>query len=177
MYNGRFCRDTVVNFTLVDLGLIANGTLDIEGLLTHNITDPDERIGNMSSYSISNCMKGNSSITESWLISTHMNSSWMEEQEDEAPSIGDWMCLVGLRFNLHSTGDVPAPHMPHGWMVCCGLWCHTTIPYPLDRKTSGWCTLVEMIPFMGATPGDSPVEMIQAHGHLEFGRHKREVTV
>lgn len=29
---------------------------------------------------------------------------------------------------------------------------------------------------MGTTDGDSPVSMIPAHGHLEFGRHKREVT-
>lgn len=61
-------------------------------------------------------------------------------------------------------------------MVFCGLWCHTTIPYPIDRKTSGWYTLVEMIPFMGTTDGNSPIKMIPAHEHLEFGRHKREIT-
>lgn len=33
-----------------------------------------------------------------------------------------------------------------------------------------------MIPFMGTTNGDSPVEMIPTVGHLEFGRHKREIT-
>lgn len=58
---------------------------------------------------------------------------------------------------------------------------------PLICPMDGWCaavfgaTLPSHTPSIerpqgGATPGDSPVEMIPAHGHLEFGRHKREVT-
>lgn len=165
LYNGKFCRGTQVNLTMLNLPLALNGTIDIEGLVTFNIPDPDERVGNASLYDITKCVRGpeNLQVTE-WINRTHM---------DSIPSLGDWMCLVGLRSRLSPPKVVQAPHVPQGWMVCCGLWCHTTIPFPMDRKTSGWCTLVEMIPFMGTTGTETPVSMIPAHGHLEFGRHKR----
>ncbi|XP_077349304.1 uncharacterized protein LOC143997523 [Lithobates pipiens] len=177
LYNAQFCRDTLVNFTILDLPLALNGTIEVEGLLTHNIPNRDDRISNMSRYNISKCARGyNLSRALEWLQDTHMKNLWMGEEENDTPSLGDWLCLVGLRSKLSSPKIVPAPHVPHGWMVCCGLWCHTTIPYPMDRKTAGWCTLVEMIPFVGTTTGDSPVSMVPAHGHLEFERQKREIT-
>lgn len=74
MYNERFCRDSIVNFTLVDLPYALNGTLEIIGLVTYNISYPNERIGNMSTYNISNCAQGNISESREWLASTHMNS-------------------------------------------------------------------------------------------------------
>lgn len=81
MYNGRFCRETEDIFTLVNIDYALNGTLEIKGLITYNISDPDERIGNMSAYNISDCAQGNSSVaTQEWLSNTHMNSSWMEER-------------------------------------------------------------------------------------------------
>lgn len=83
MYNGRFCRDSIVNFTLVDLPYALNGTLEIRGLVTYNISDPNERVGNMSTYNIANCVQGNNSESREWLTNTHTNSSWMEERQDE----------------------------------------------------------------------------------------------
>lgn len=131
LYNGEFCRDTLVNFTMLDLSLALNGTIEVEGLTTHGIPDLDERIGSMSLYNISNCVRGDlKSEAISWVNNTHMNSPWMEEEESGTPSLGDWLCFVGLRKTSSPPRVVPAPHVPHGWMVCCGLWCHTTIPYP-----------------------------------------------
>lgn len=31
LYNGEFCRDTLVNFTMLDLSLALNGTIEVEG--------------------------------------------------------------------------------------------------------------------------------------------------
>lgn len=95
MYNGRFCRDSIVNFTLVDLPYALNGSLEIRGLVTYNISDPNERVGNMSTYNIANCVQGNNSESREWLTNTHMNSSWMEESKMRR--LGDsWNPFAGV---------------------------------------------------------------------------------
>lgn len=178
--NGEFCRNTKVNFTLRDVQkFLADRSFEIMGLNTTTIADADERVGNYTLYRISDCVHARHGMDKTplhdWLKTYHMEDPFFTP--DSTPSLGDWLCLVGLRSGRSVQNEVsPAPHLPRGWMVCCGLTCHTSIPIPIDPETGGWCTLAQMIPYMGISGDSQTVHMVPAHGTLSFSRPKRAVT-
>ncbi|XP_040206264.1 uncharacterized protein LOC120937265 [Rana temporaria] len=178
--NGEWCRESVMNMTIRNVAAWEEDkSLEIEGLgikLTE-MNDGDERVGNMSLYNISHCFrmrKPNDTVNQVLSSLHNVSTPWISPQSEFVPLV-DWMCLTGLRTPMHGEEVVEAPHLPQGFMVCCGLACHTTIPYPTDRNTGGWCSLMYMVPYMGVASGETMMEMNKPSGSLKI-RSKRDVT-
>ncbi|XP_044151404.1 uncharacterized protein LOC122939401 [Bufo gargarizans] len=126
--NARFCADTDVNFTLLDIeSYITNQTVDIKGLNTVAIADADERIERMFQYNLTECPSYKPQVNQgpltSWL--KRVNKTDIRYGSTDPINIVQWMCLMGLRSGQNTFSDVPAPRLPKGWVVV--LWI--MVPY------------------------------------------------
>lgn len=148
--NDEFCYDTDVNFTLLSTEKYkALNLIDIIGLNTDTTADRNEKMRNLSMYDITSCPTSKPTYNKSeiykWL--KLVNETLILDNKVKLIHIAEWLCLIRMRTGLITQEMISAPKLPEGWIVCCGLWCHTTIPFPKGEKSAG-CTPVRLFPYM-----------------------------